>query len=109
MIKLSNMMDKVLLMVPFESYEEYEQKHRDLIKEVVRELVPQTPSKKNSELYGTRQEVAKAIHVSLPTLNSLTKYGILQGYRLGGRILYKWDEIDSALTQVETLKYRKER
>lgn len=101
------MKEKMLITVPFDSIEDYKQSQRDLLKEVVMEIFQQTPSKKQTELYGTRSQVTKALHISSPTLNSLTKAGVLKGYRLGGRILYKWEEIDAALSQVETLKYRK--
>ncbi len=57
--------------------------------------------------YATRKDVAKALHISLPTLNELTKSGILIGYRIQGRVLYKWDEVDQALTRIETIKYKR--
>ena len=101
------MKDKVLIMVPYDSVEEFEDRHRKLLKEVVKELFPDIPNKHSSEIYGTRQEVSQAIHVSLPTLNSLTKSADLKGYRIGGRVLYKWTEVDAALTKIETLKYRR--
>ncbi len=66
--------------------------------------LPKAPDQK-PKVYGTRMEVAKALHISLPTLNELTKTGILTGYRLQGRVLYKWIEIDQALKKIESVKY----
>lgn len=57
--------------------------------------------------YGTRKEMAKALHISLPTLNELTKSGILAGYKIQGRVLYKWEEVDQALTRIESIKYKR--
>lgn len=57
---------------------------------------------KLGENYATREEVAKALHISKPTLNQLTKEGKLLGYRIGGRVLYKWDEINEALIKMKT-------
>jgi excisionase family DNA binding protein len=47
--------------------------------------------------YGSRQEVAKTLKISLPTLHEFTKKGILKAYKIGGRVLYKWDQIEKVL------------
>ena len=78
---------------------------RAAITDIVLELL-ENQTVKREEIYGTRKEVAKTLRISLPTLNSLTyKYGILKGYRLKGRLLYKWAEIDKALEAVEGKTY----
>ncbi|MBT3385984.1 MAG: helix-turn-helix domain-containing protein [Prolixibacteraceae bacterium] len=64
------------------------------------------PKNKGIE-YLTRKEVATKLHISLPTLNEYTKSGKLKAYRINGRVLYRNDEIESALTSVEPLKYRR--
>jgi excisionase family DNA binding protein len=65
-------------------------------------------SPKTEEIrYLTRGEVAGRLHISLPTLNDYTKTGKLKGYRINGRVLYREDEVNSALTAVEPLKYRR--
>lgn len=45
----------------------------------------------------TRQEVAKWLGVSLPTLHSWTKLNILQAYRIGNKVRYKKNEVLEAL------------
>lgn len=55
----------------------------------------------------TRKEVSEKLRISLPTLNSLTKEGIVTGYRIGGRVLYKWDEVESVLTEITSTKYKR--
>jgi excisionase family DNA binding protein len=63
---------------------------------------------KNHEVaYITRKEAAALLHVSLPTLHEYTKTGKLKSLRIHGRVLYSREDIDSALTSVETLKYRR--
>jgi hypothetical protein len=47
------------------------------------------------------------LKISLPLLHEHTKNGILKAYRIGGRVLYRWDEVYEALEKVETLKYRR--
>lgn len=57
-----------------------------------------------SPIYATRKQVAESLGISLVTLNKLTKNGELQGYRIGGRVLYKTSEVDSALQAMQTIK-----
>ena len=63
--------------------------------------------KTDEVIYLTRKDVAERLHISLATLNDYTKSGKLKGYRINGRVLYREDEIFSALTAVEPLKYRR--
>jgi excisionase family DNA binding protein len=57
--------------------------------------------------YLTRKETAQRLHISLPTLNEYTKSGKLRAYRINGRVLYRRDDVDAALTAVQPLKYRR--
>jgi excisionase family DNA binding protein len=57
--------------------------------------------------YATREEVSKRLRISLPTLNNLTKDGIIKSYRIGRRVLYKWDEVESVLQQITSTKYKR--
>jgi excisionase family DNA binding protein len=58
------------------------------------------------EGYRTRKETAELLNISLPTLHHYTKKGILTGYRVGVRILYKQSEIESALTQIKYERFK---
>lgn len=51
-------------------------------------------SKQNPLL--TRKETANILQISLPTLHSYTKQGILKSYVLGNIIRYKYDEVLSS-------------
>ena len=68
-------------------------------------LKHQTPTVPETE-YLTRSDVASKLHISLPTLREYSKTGKLKSYKINGRVLYKTDEIEAALTAVEPLKYR---
>lgn len=73
----------------------------DAIREHRHEEKPTRPK------YGTRDEVKKVIHVSLPTLNRMNKDGILKAHKISGRVLYLWDEVYAAIEQGQNLKYRR--
>ena len=72
--------------------------------EVIPEYIPKPDFPKT---YLTRKETAKLLQISLVTLNAWSKNGIIQSYRIGGRIRYKLTEIDEALKEVKNLKYRR--
>lgn len=55
----------------------------------------------------TRQEVAKLLKITLPTLHEWTKLGWLQSYKLGNRVLYKKQEVEQALHKVGSFKFKK--
>lgn len=63
-------------------------------------------SEENAELI-TRQELAKKLHISLPTLAELTKSGAIKGYRIRRRILYNWYEVKNDLQQINYQKYHR--
>jgi excisionase family DNA binding protein len=86
--------------------EEFKSIISETIKSELENLSREIP-KPNEDIYGTRKEVANKLHISLPTLNELTKNGILKGYRLQGRVLYKWAEVDGALKEITSLKYKR--
>jgi excisionase family DNA binding protein len=49
----------------------------------------------------SREEAAKYLKVSLPTLNSWTKSGDIKAYRKKGRVYYKQHEIEESLTEIK--------
>jgi excisionase family DNA binding protein len=59
------------------------------------------------ETFLSRKEAAQSLGVSLSTLHTLSKEGVVQSYRLRGQIRYKESEIESALEQVKNLKYKR--
>jgi len=61
----------------------------------------------NKVAYLNRFEVADLLRISLPTLGNWTKEGILQSYRIGKRVLYRVDEVNSSLQKARNLKYKR--
>jgi excisionase family DNA binding protein len=79
---------------------------KDLLEESFQKFLKK-PVESNTTGYFTRHEVAKHLRISLPTLHEYTKHGIITGYRIGGRVLYKVAEIEKSVTAMNTLKYRR--
>jgi excisionase family DNA binding protein len=78
--------------------DEFEGLQKKWIKDVFNEVQIELKSHPSSrDEYGTRNEVAKALKISLVTLNKLTKKGRLKSYRMMGRVLYNWTEVKSSL------------
>ncbi|TNJ47123.1 helix-turn-helix domain-containing protein [Tamlana fucoidanivorans] len=50
----------------------------------------------------SREATADMLCVSLPTLNEWTKQGIIRAFRIGGRVLYKLEDINNSLKEVKT-------
>lgn len=82
---------------------------KELLTKIISEEFKKFPNvtMHGNEVYGTRKQVAARLHISLPTLNELTKSGVLPGYRIQGRVLYKWQEVDQALNRIDTIKYKR--
>jgi len=58
--------------------------------------------------YGTRLEISKFLRVSFPTLNRFERDKILIPCKIGGRVLYKWDDVYKTVEQGNNPKYRRE-
>ncbi|AMR33717.1 hypothetical protein A0256_20910 [Mucilaginibacter sp. PAMC 26640] len=52
----------------------------------------------------TRQETAKLLSLSLPTLHIYTKRGLIKSHRLGTKVRYKREDVEAALKQIRTGK-----
>ncbi|KAB8151070.1 DNA-binding transcriptional MerR regulator [Mesoflavibacter sabulilitoris] len=63
-------------------------------------------SKKQNDEILTRQEVADYLRISLVTIHSWNKHGILNPIRIGNRIFYKKQDILDVLEQQKINKKR---
>ena len=63
-------------------------------------------SKKQNDEILTRQEVADYLRISLVTIHSWNKHGILNPIRMGNRIFYKKQDILDVLEQQKINKKR---
>lgn len=100
------MTNQILVSIPLS---EFETNLKDWVKDAISEANSKTKSEipLPRETYGTRKEVAKELKISLPTLHELTKKGIIKSYKISGRVLYKWEDVMRAVTEVRTSKYRR--
>lgn len=53
--------------------------------------------------YLSRDEVSKLLKISLSTIHNWTKSGTLQPYQIGGRIYFKYSDIEGSMVK---LNYR---
>ncbi|GAA4968074.1 helix-turn-helix domain-containing protein [Algibacter aquimarinus] len=79
--------------------DDLEQLLKPLIHEAVYQAVKEqiNPVKTSKPKLFSRENTADILCVSLPTLHEWTKEGILNSYRIGGRVLYKEEDILNAL------------
>ena len=76
-----------------------------VVEEVLeRKLQSFIPREQDSLKLLTRKETAKLLCISLPTLHDWTKTGTVKAHRIGNRVLYKLEEVNEALNQIQTLK-----
>ncbi len=89
--------------------EEFDKRQDERLKKFAETILgSKTQSKEPiSPEYRTRKETSKKLHVSLPTLNRFDKDGILTAHKIGGRVLYLESDIEMALQQDQSLKYRR--
>lgn len=88
---------------------ELENKFAQIVEDKIKNLLAENSRQEanQSEKYVTREEVSQRLRISLPTLNTLTKSGTINSYRIGRRVLYKWDEVDAILQEVTSTKYKR--
>lgn len=82
---------------------------KQAVKEALTEMDQAPPATTVKNEFLTRQELCEKYHVSLGTLYNWDKADVLKPYRIGGRILYKAAEVEQAVKQVETVKYKHRR
>ena len=71
-------------------------------------LIDLSLPKKDIDLkYLSREEVCSILKVSMPTLNTYTKKGIIKGSKIGNRMLYLEADIKSAIQDATSLKYKR--
>jgi len=49
------------------------------------------------------------LSISLPTLHTYTKEGIITAYRLGSQVRYKHIDVEKALKEIDNFKYSHKR
>ncbi len=59
------------------------------------------------ENYLTRKETAGRLRVSLVTLTEWVNRSRIKAYKIGGRVLFRESEVESALSQIVPLKHKR--
>jgi excisionase family DNA binding protein len=70
--------------------------------------IPPQPTSSTLPEYCTRKEAAELFRVSLPTLDSYIKRGLIEASRIGGHIRIKRSEIEKAMTEIKSLRYQRQ-
>ncbi len=91
------------------SVEELKNMFGQIVEDKISNLLKQNSHHEDNqkEKYATREEISDRLRISLPTLNKLTKEGIIAGYRIGRRVLYNWNEVESVLQEITSTKYKR--
>tara|TARA_R110002050_G_scaffold57866_7_gene130297 strand:- start:92849 stop:93130 length:282 start_codon:yes stop_codon:yes gene_type:complete len=90
-------MVKQILQIENTNSSEFIPKIQEVFKDVLKE---HNKSSKDAEILLTREETAKMLSISLPTLWKFTKDDVIPAYRIGTRVRYKKNEILLALKQM---------
>lgn len=72
-----------------------------IIKSEFAELKNNLQPKPNSTTYLTRHEVANKLNITVGTLHNWTVKGVLTAYQIGGRVLYKANDIENAIVELK--------
>jgi hypothetical protein len=79
---------------------------KDIICSIIKEEIQQVSTlKKKETIYLTRKEAATFLKISLPTLWSYTNIGVIKGFKIGSRVLYKLEDLEGNLNAIATSKY----
>ena len=80
---------------------------QELIRSTVREELQSGYPKKGEPRYITRNEAAELLKITLPTLNRYTQLGIVKGFRIGTRVLYKLEDIEEDVKSIAIRRYQR--
>lgn len=80
----------------------------EVIDEKLRNFRFEQPQQMESQpAYLTRKEVCTLLKISLSTLHFYVKDGTLKGFRIGGHILFKKEDIEESVKAIQTIKYKR--
>lgn len=78
---------------------------QELIRSTMREELQSSSPKKGETRYITRNEAAALLKITLPTLSRYTQLGVIKGFRIGTRVLYKIEDIEEDVKSIPTRRY----
>lgn len=65
-----------------------------------------TTARSNTNAYLNRKQTAKILGISLPTLSKWQTDGTIKSYRISSRIRFKEADIEDALKQIKSLRFK---
>ena len=77
------------------------------VKSAIHEAQREEPEELGKPKFYTRAEVKEIFNISLPTLDKYAELGLIKKKRIGNRILFSEEEIQRALTDVPSQKYKR--
>lgn len=80
---------------PFENIEQ----RLTEIEGLIISLKEENPTPKSTS-YLTRQEAAAFLHITLPTLHTYTRLGLISAKRIGTRVLYSETDLQNSLQNI---------
>jgi hypothetical protein len=86
--------------------EAFEPVFKNWVKEVLTETATE-PVLDNEPEFFTRLDIKRILHISLPTIDRYCRMGILNGSKIGNRILFPRSSIQEALRTMKSEKFRR--
>jgi excisionase family DNA binding protein len=80
---------------------------RELIASTIRKEIAAIQKPEPEPTYISRNEAAEKLRITLSTLDKYTRTGILQAYRIGGRVRYRSTDLEKAFEAVKNQKYKR--
>lgn len=77
---------------------------RESLRDELRQLRPAHP--KTDTRYLTRRETARRLRISLVTLTDWVNRGKICAHKIGGRVLFRDNDVEAALNQIIPIKNR---
>lgn len=56
---------------------------------------------KDSIIYITRRQLADKIHSDISTVHNLSVKGVFKKHQVGGKVLYRLDQVESAIVELK--------
>jgi hypothetical protein len=98
------MSDLSAIFLPLLQSPEFKESLKSALREVMAEnhAVPDP-----SPVFFNRGEVSRMLHISLPTLDTYVRNGLIPAKKIGNRFLFIKDDIESCLTAPTFRKYKR--
>lgn len=80
--------------------EELKQFIEETVANALNEISIQANSRSNEESFISKRKAANMLNISLPTLTKYMKLGKIPVYQIGGRVLFKRNDVINSLTVI---------